>query len=98
MPDAVPAMAVVGCFASGTTEIVNVEHARIKETDRLDVMTRELTKMGARIEQKPDSLVIHQSKLTGAEVNGYHDHRVVMSLACAESAVTHEPMPRPPSR
>jgi len=83
MPDALPAAAVLGCVASGTTRIVNVGHARIKETDRISVMTAELAKMGANITEESDGLTIHQSSLKGAVVNGRDDHRVVMALALA---------------
>lgn len=82
-PDALPALSVLGCFAKGTTRLVNVAHARLKETDRIRVMYEELTKMGARVEERPDGLVIHHSPLKGARVNGHHDHRVVMSLSLA---------------
>ncbi len=82
-PDALPAMAVAGCFAEGETRLVNVPQARMKETDRIKVMTSELSKMGADIEELPDGLVIRQSKLKGCRVNGHDDHRIVMALAVA---------------
>lgn len=82
-PDLLPVMAVVGCFARGTTRLLNVPQARIKETDRIAVMRQELEKMGGRLEELPDGLVIHESKLTGAQVRGHSDHRVVMALAVA---------------
>lgn len=83
MPDALPALAVLGCVAEGETHLVNVSQARIKETDRIKVMASELKKMGAKIEEKPDGLIVHQSKLTGAVVDGHGDHRVAMALALA---------------
>jgi 3-phosphoshikimate 1-carboxyvinyltransferase len=86
-PDALPMMAVVGCFARGTTRLINVPQARIKETDRIAVMACELRKLGAKIEELEDGLVIHESQLRGAAVNGHHDHRVVMSLAIAGSLI-----------
>lgn len=86
-PDALPMMAVVGCFARGTTRLVNVPQARLKETDRIAVMAAELGKMGARISERPDGLVIEQSDLEPAAVEGHHDHRVVMSLAVAGTCV-----------
>jgi len=82
-PDALPAFAVVGCYAQGQTVLGNVAQARIKETDRIKVMAEELTKMGAQIEEMDDGLIIHQSNLTGAHVHGHHDHRVVMALSLA---------------
>ena len=83
IPDALPAMAVAGCFAEGETRLVNVPQARMKETDRIHVMCTELKKMGADIEELPDGLVIRTSRLTGCDVQGHDDHRVVMALAVA---------------
>ncbi|MAE60546.1 MAG: 3-phosphoshikimate 1-carboxyvinyltransferase [Planctomycetaceae bacterium] len=82
-PDALPMMAVVGCFASGQTKLVNVPQARVKETDRIAVMAAELTKMGASVRELDDGLMIEQSELRGAGVSGHDDHRVVMALAVA---------------
>ena len=82
-PDALPALAVVGCFARGETRLKNVAQARIKETDRIKVMAKELSKLGAKIEEMEDGLIIRQSKLKGTSVSGYHDHRVVMALSLA---------------
>lgn len=83
IPDALPALAVVGCFAEGETRLLNVAQARNKETDRIRVMREELTKMGADIEELEDGLVIRKSKLKPATVDGRSDHRVVMALAVA---------------
>ncbi len=83
-PDALPAIAVAACFAEGTTKLVNVAQARIKETDRIDCMTKELTKMGAKITELEDGMIIEGGHtLTGCEVESYHDHRIAMSLAIA---------------
>jgi 3-phosphoshikimate 1-carboxyvinyltransferase len=86
-PDALPAMAVAGCFAEGKTILRNVANARLKETDRIAVIARELGRLGAKIEELPDGLIIHESKLKGCPVKGYGDHRVVMSLAVAGTAI-----------
>ena len=82
-PDALPALAAAACYAEGTTRLVNVPQARMKETDRITVMREELMKMGADVEELEDGLVIRGSELTGAEVDGRGDHRVVMALAVA---------------
>ena len=82
-PDALPALAVVGCYAKGETILKNVAQARIKETDRIKVMATELSKMGGDIEEMEDGLIIRQSELKGTRVHGYHDHRVVMALSLA---------------
>ena len=82
-PDALPAMAVAGTFCRGTTRLSNVPQARIKETDRIACMRQELEKMGAKISELPDGLVIEGSPLRGAVVDGHGDHRIVMALAIA---------------
>jgi 3-phosphoshikimate 1-carboxyvinyltransferase len=92
-PDALPAMAVAGCYAEGETRLVNVPQARLKETDRITVMTTELMKLGADVEELPDGMVIRGRRpamescvspvLKGALVDGHDDHRVVMALAVA---------------
>jgi len=85
-PDALPMMAVLGCFAEGSTRLVNVPQARIKETDRIAVMATELERMGANVDELEDGLVVHHSELRGATVDGHGDHRVVMALAVAATA------------
>ena len=82
-PDALPALAVAACAADGETRFVNVPQARIKETDRIAVICRELSKMGADVEALPDGLIVRGSPLKGAKVDGHKDHRVVMALAVA---------------
>jgi 3-phosphoshikimate 1-carboxyvinyltransferase len=82
-PDALPAMAVAGCFATGRTRLRNVAQARLKETDRIRVMRQELEQMGGRVEEMEDGLTIEESPLRGADVYGHGDHRVVMALAVA---------------
>ena len=83
-PDALPVMAVLGCYASGKTELLNVPQARLKETDRIDCMCRQLRKMGAEIEELPDGMIIYGGKkLHGAVVDGCKDHRIAMALSVA---------------
>lgn len=86
-PDALPMLAVMGCFARGVTRLVNVPQARLKETDRIHMMRLELEKLGAKVQELPDGLVIHESALRGGVVDGHDDHRIVMALAVAGSAL-----------
>jgi len=81
--DAFPILAIIGCFAKGKTVLKNAKIARSKECDRIHVMSQELSKMGAKIIEKEDSLIIFSSQLTGAEVDSHQDHRVAMALAVA---------------
>lgn len=83
IPDSLPALAVAGCFAKGETRLINVAQARLKETDRIAVMCRELKKMGADIEERDDGLIVRESGLKGTKVNGHDDHRIVMALSVA---------------
>lgn len=85
-PDLVPTLAAIAACAKGTTVIYNVEHARYKETDRLHTIASELRKMGAKIDERRDGLIVKSSKLKGTEVTGYGDHRIVMALAIAALA------------
>lgn len=87
-PDLVPTLAVLGACARGETHILNAEHVRYKETDRLHAMAVELKKMGADITEQPDGLTINGGTLKGAEVEGYDDHRIVMALATAGLVAT----------
>lgn len=82
-PDALPALAVTGCFASGVTRLLNVPQARIKETDRIRVMHEVITALGGRAEELPDGLVIHGGGLRGGKAPGHADHRVVMACGVA---------------
>ncbi|MDR1230999.1 MAG: 3-phosphoshikimate 1-carboxyvinyltransferase [Spirochaetaceae bacterium] len=84
MPDLLPIAAVLACYGAGESRLVNVAHARIKETDRIAVMCEELSKLGADIAELPDGLVIRGGKkLRGGHVDGRRDHRIVMALAVA---------------
>jgi 5-enolpyruvylshikimate-3-phosphate synthase len=81
--DAITILAVVGCFAEGETRLVNGAIARYKECDRIFCIASELKKMGANITALEDGLIIRPSKLHGAHVKSYHDHRMALSLAIA---------------
>jgi 3-phosphoshikimate 1-carboxyvinyltransferase len=84
-PDLTPTVAALGAAAEGETRIVDAEHVRYKETDRLEAMATELGKMGAVVKEERDRLVVDgdASELVGARVEGRDDHRVVMALAVA---------------
>ncbi len=86
MPDVVPTLAVVAAFAHGTTVIENISHLRIKECDRLTAVATELSKLGARVEERESALIIHGdggNSLKGAEIHTYADHRMAMCFAVA---------------
>ena len=75
---------MAACFCNGISEIKDAQELRVKETDRLKVMARQLQKFGAEIIEKDDGLIINgQSKFHSADVDSETDHRVAMSLAIA---------------
>jgi 3-phosphoshikimate 1-carboxyvinyltransferase len=81
--DAVTILAVLSCFASEPIEIFNGAIARRKESDRIHAIATELKKMGAKVEEKTDGLIIYPSSLKGAAVSTHQDHRMGLSLAVA---------------
>lgn len=85
IPDLVPVLSVCAAFAEGTTKIVNAERLRIKECDRLKATAELLNNLGGKVKELSDGLEITGvSSLKGGNVNGYNDHRIVMSAAvCA---------------
>jgi 3-phosphoshikimate 1-carboxyvinyltransferase len=83
MPDAVLAAAVTALFTDGPCRITNVANLRIKETDRLAALERELQKLGAEAHADASSLTIKPGVLRGAAIETYDDHRMAMSFALA---------------
>lgn len=83
MPDAVLAAAVTALFTDGPCRITNVANLRIKETDRLAALERELQKLGAGAQADASSLTIKPGVLRGAAIETYDDHRMAMSFALA---------------
>ena len=82
--DELPMIAVMAAFAEGTTVIRDAQELRVKESDRIQVMTENLRKMGADIQATEDGMIIHGGKpLHGAEIDSHLDHRVAMSFAVA---------------
>ncbi len=88
--DALPILAVLGCFAEGKTQLRGAAIARKKECDRLSAITQELKKMGAEIFELPDGLIIQTSRLKAAEVDSHCDHRIALSLSVAALTIEKE--------
>jgi len=84
IPDLVPVCTVLACYAKGVSKIYNAKRLRFKESDRLDALHAELTKMGADISMKEDSLTIKgTSAMHGATVDPHNDHRIAMACTLA---------------
>ena len=89
--DEIPAIAVAALFAEGQTIIKDAAELRVKESDRIETLYTELTKLGAHLTPKPDGMIIDGGyPLCGAVVESHHDHRIAMSLAIAACNATGE--------
>jgi 3-phosphoshikimate 1-carboxyvinyltransferase len=94
IPDLVPAIAALACYAEGTSHISGAKRLRLKESDRLLTIYEELTKMGAKITITEDGLTIKGAPLHGATIDPHNDHRIAMAATVAalgaqgETAVT----------
>ncbi|MBI1846670.1 MAG: 3-phosphoshikimate 1-carboxyvinyltransferase [Candidatus Rokubacteria bacterium] len=82
--DEVPVLVVAAALARGRSEIRDAGELRVKESDRIAALARELSRMGARLEERPDGLLVEGgARLRGATVQSGGDHRVAMALAVA---------------
>jgi 3-phosphoshikimate 1-carboxyvinyltransferase len=82
--DEIPILAVAAAAAHGVTVIRDANELRVKESDRIAALARELTSMGAAIEERPDGMAITGGRqLHGAAVSSGGDHRMAMALAVA---------------
>jgi 3-phosphoshikimate 1-carboxyvinyltransferase len=82
--DEIPIIALLATQAEGTTIIKDASELKVKETNRIDTVVQELTKLGASIEATDDGMIIHGgTTLTGGKVSSHGDHRIGMMLAIA---------------
>jgi 3-phosphoshikimate 1-carboxyvinyltransferase len=82
--DELPLVAVLGLFAEGVTEIRDAGELRVKESDRIAALARELSRLGGQIEEQPDGLrVLGGARREHATCETLGDHRLAMSLAVA---------------
>ncbi|HEY6843430.1 MAG TPA: 3-phosphoshikimate 1-carboxyvinyltransferase [Thermoanaerobaculia bacterium] len=83
-PDLVPTLAAIAPLASEPVEIANVANLRVKESDRLATVTQELQRLGAHVEERPDSLRIEPGwSGDSAVIDTHNDHRIAMAFAVA---------------
>ncbi|MFX1338957.1 MAG: 3-phosphoshikimate 1-carboxyvinyltransferase [Promethearchaeota archaeon] len=85
IPDLFPLLCVIGAFAEGKTTLFNASNLRRKESDRISVMVRELTKMGVKIDEEEDKITVYHSSVNGSEIDHENDHRIAM--ACVIAAI-----------
>jgi 3-phosphoshikimate 1-carboxyvinyltransferase len=83
-PDIVPTLAAIAPLASSPVEIVNVANLRVKESDRLATVTSELRRLGATVDERTDSLLIHPGwSSEPVTIETHNDHRIAMAFAIA---------------
>ncbi len=82
-PDLIPVVSVLASLTKGTTILQNIDHGRLKESNRIEAMLQ-LNKMGAKVEEVGNDLIIHGvDQLKGAAISSYNDHRVLMAYVLA---------------
>lgn len=91
--DEIPVLAVAAACAEGRTTIRDAAELRVKETDRLDAMARNLRALGVHVTEHPDGLTIDgvPGGLQGAVVPSFDDHRIAMAMGVA-GLVAHGPV------
>ena len=83
-PDLLPPLAILVLKATKPIEIFNVKHARLKETDRIAIISRELSKLGIKVEEKDDGMILYPVEiLKGAKLDSENDHRLFMAFCIA---------------
>ncbi len=87
IPDLVPIISVLAaCCEKGVTHIINASRLRLKESDRIQSVFQMLDRVGAIVSETDDGLVIwSDNELIGRVIDGYNDHRIVMSAAILSS-------------
>lgn len=82
--DEIPILAILATQAEGITEVRGAEELRVKECDRLHAIRANLKRMGAKIEEMRDGIVIQgPSQLRGAKIETFNDHRIAMAFSIA---------------
>jgi len=83
-PDLLPPLAILALKSSSPIEIFNVKHARLKETDRIAIVSRELVKLGMKSQENEDGLILETSEnISGADLISEEDHRLFMAFCIA---------------
>lgn len=83
-PDLLPPLSILVLKSASPIELFNVAHARFKETDRIAIIARELKKLGVKVVEKQDGLILNPpTALKGASLNSEDDHRLFMAFCIA---------------
>ncbi len=84
IPDLFPVLSVLGAFAKGKTVLYNASNVRLKESNRMSAIARELSKMGVQVAEEEDKLIVnHCDNLKGTVIDHENDHRIAMACVIA---------------
>ena len=84
IPDLFPVLSVLGAFAKGKTVLYNASNVRLKESNRMSAIARELSKMGVQVAEEEDKLIVHHcDNLKGTLIDHENDHRIAMACVIA---------------
>lgn len=82
--DEIPVIAVMAAFAKGETVIQDAAELKVKESNRIDIMVKNLKNMGCDITGTDDGMIIQGGRpLTNTVVDSVMDHRIAMSFTIA---------------
>jgi 3-phosphoshikimate 1-carboxyvinyltransferase len=81
--DEIPVLAVFGTQVEGGLEIRDARELRVKESDRIAAVVKNLRRMGAFVEEFRDGFKVERSVLKGATIDSFGDHRIAMAFAVA---------------
>lgn len=80
--DELPLVAVAGATATGVTSVRDAEELRVKESDRIATICRNLSLVGVRVDEARDGFCVYGGTVPGgATVQSYGDHRIAMAMA-----------------
>lgn len=88
--DEIPILAVLGTQLKGGIEVRAARELRVKETDRIAAVVTNLRKMGAAVDEYDDGFRVYHSRLKGAKLDSFGDHRIAMAFAVAGSLADGE--------
>jgi 3-phosphoshikimate 1-carboxyvinyltransferase len=80
--DTTQTLAVIAPFANSPTIVHGIDFIRAKETDRISAVCTELNRLGVKVEEKSDGMIIHPTnKINPAHIHTYNDHRMAMAFS-----------------
>lgn len=91
--DLLPTVAVLAALAQGTSEFSGIQRARLKESDRIESVRDGLERVGIKVIEEPDKIIITGGKIRGASIDTKNDHRIAMAfslLGIAAGGITIE--------